>query len=192
MPTIAKLALLLGIIAMAMAFALAEVNTLTAPEIARQQAEKTAAALARVLPEASTGKLKAVYGKDDKIDYYVGYADSSAHKLIGFAFEARKPGYSGDIVSIVGIDTLGVIKGIVITRHTETPGLGAKCTEEHPFDGQKYSLRQFIGATRDKLKVDKDGGEIVSITGATITTRVIANSVREKMDAVLSARKLED
>ncbi|MBT5420727.1 MAG: hypothetical protein HOK80_07530, partial [Candidatus Cloacimonetes bacterium] len=31
-------------------------------------------------------------------------------------------------------------------------------------------------------KVDKDGGTIVSLTGATITTRTIANSIRSAMD----------
>ena len=189
MTRILKLSGILGLIAMIMSFALAEIYIITSPEIARQLAEKTQKALQTVMPETKTGAIEEVKFADGKVNYYIGYSDTSKNDLVGYAFEAKKPGYSGDVISIVGIDTSGIIKGIVVTRQTETPGLGAKCTINEPFDGKKYSLQQFTGKAAEDLKVDKDGGEIISITGATITTRTIAKSVKEKMEQVIKETK---
>jgi electron transport complex protein RnfG len=86
---------------------------------------------------------------------------------------------------MVGIDTTGRIKKIEIISQKETPGLGALSVESGPFNGKKWSTRQFTGKTIDDLKVDKDGGPIVSITGATITSRAVTNSIRDKMKELL-------
>ena len=37
--------------------------------------------------------------------------------------------------------------------------------------------------------MDKDGGEIVSITGATITSRTITNSIRDELKGILTKIK---
>ena len=189
MNKIVKLSLLLGSISLLMTFALAEVNIITKPEILRQQAEKTQKALRAVLPEAAKGIIEPVTDEDGNIDYYAGYSDPQKNNLVGYAFEASKAGYSGDVVGIVGIDSVGMIKNLVITRHTETPGLGAKCTIDAPFTGKKWTLKQFNGLMVDDLKVDKDGGTIISITGATITSRTIANGVKDKLKKVLKKIK---
>jgi electron transport complex protein RnfG len=189
MNKVMKLALLLGTISLVITFALAEVNSITKPEILRQQAEKTNKALRSVLPEAAEGVIEPVQNDKGEVDYYIGYGDKEKKELIGYAFEASKSGYSGDVVEIVGITPEGEIKKVVITRHTETPGLGAKCTMNEPFDGKKWSLQQFIGKKAGELKVDKDGGNIVSITGATITSRAVTKGIRAKMEKVLKAVK---
>ena len=54
----------------------------------------------------------------------------------------------------------------------ETPGLGAKCTEE-AFSGQ---FRGFDPAQK-KLAVRKDGGDVDAITASTITSRAYANAL---------------
>ena len=187
MNKIIKLAALLGTITLIMTFALAEVNTITQPEILRQRAEKTNKALRSVLPEAADGIIEPVKNEEGEIDYYIGYGDKEKKEIIGYAFEASKSGYSGDVVEIVGITPEGTIKKVVVTRHTETPGLGAKCTTDEPFNGKKWTLQQFIGKKAGDLKVDKDGGTIVSITGATITSRAITKGIRDKMEKVLKA-----
>ena len=46
-------------------------------------------------------------------------------------------GYGGTIDLMVGLNPEGTITGVQVLRHTETPGLGAKITEE------KF-LQQFI------------------------------------------------
>lgn len=189
MNKVIKLAVLLGTIGLLMTFALAEINVITLPLIAKQQAEKTQKALQAVLPETQQGALEEVRSDDGKVNYYIGFSDKEKKHRIGYAFEALKSGYSGDVISIVGVDTLGVIKGVVITRQTETPGLGAKCVTNEPFDGKKYTLQQYIGKQSNNLKVDKDGGEIISITGATITTRTLTGSIKDKLQQVLNKIK---
>lgn len=86
---------------------------------------------------------------------------------------------------MVGIDTVGTIKKIKIISQKETPGLGALAEESGPFDGKKWSTQQFVNKTVENLKVDKDGGTIVSITGATITSRAITKSIKDKMQTLL-------
>lgn len=186
MKKIGKLALLLAVIATLMTFALSEINIVTKPLILQQQFEKTQSALRQVMPEAAEGVILTFTDAKGKPDYYMGYSNADTTGFVGMAFEASKPGYSGDVRSIVGVDSSWAIKGVVITKHTETPGLGAKCTDNQPFDGKKYSLAQFVGKGLKDMKVDKDGGEIVSITGATITVRTIANSIKEKMSDLQS------
>ena len=62
-----------------------------------------------------------------------------------------------------------------IIYQSETPGLGANCeTVEY---ASKYELK-----AKHELKVDKDGWKIASLTGATITTRAITNSIREGLE----------
>jgi electron transport complex protein RnfG len=61
----------------------------------------------------------------------------------------------------------------------------ALAEDSDEFTGKKWSTQQFKGKTVDQMKVDKDGGEIVSITGATITSRTIANSIRDELKVLL-------
>ena len=59
--------------------------------------------------------------------------------------------------------------------------MGALAVESGPFDGKKWSTKQFSGKAVEDLKVDKDGGPIISITGATITSRAITLSIKDKL-----------
>ena len=60
----------------------------------------------------------------------------------------------------------------VVDCSNETPGLGAKCTEES-FKGQ---FRGF-NPSEKKLTVAKDGGDVDAITAATITSRAYTLAV---------------
>jgi Na+-translocating ferredoxin:NAD+ oxidoreductase RnfG subunit len=42
--------------------------------------------------------------------------------------------------------------------------------------------RQFLNLPGDSVAVDKDGGQIVSITASTITARAIANSIKRETE----------
>ena len=61
----------------------------------------------------------------------------------------------------IGVDTSGAVTGVSIVDMSETPGLGDKAYDD--------SFRaQFVGTTGD-AKVNKDGGKIAALTGATVT-----------------------
>ena len=62
------------------------------------------------------------------------------------------------------------LRGISIIRHSETPGLGAKITENEYLD-------QYIGLDIDDVELKYDGGQIDAITGATISSEAVADAV---------------
>ena len=114
-------------------------------------------------------KFEPVYDNDDII-YYNGFSNN---KLVGYVFKCAKYGYSSIVKTMVGIDTLQMVTGIKIVDQQETPGLGANCVKPEFAD-------KFKDKNPEIIQTDKDGGDIVSITGATITTRAVTNSIREK------------
>ena len=93
-------------------------------------------------------------------------------QLIGYTFIADRMGYEGIIRTMVGLNVDMSINRISILFQRETPGLGDKCL-------MPSFLNRFVGLRRENLRVDRDGGTIVSLTGATITTRAITNSIRD-------------
>ena len=85
-----------------------------------------------------------------------------------------KDGSQGNITFSVGIKNDGTVNGYSITDIAETPGLGMKAQEE-----AFYS--QFEGKNVSSFTVVKSAttadNEIESISGATITSKAMANGV---------------
>jgi len=115
---------------------------------------------------------------EEKDGYYDAYGKEG--KLIGRVLKVEVSGYSSIISALVGIDLENKITGIDIISQQETPGLGANIEKED-------FLKQFIGKTKEELKIEKDGGKIDAITGATISSRAITNGVRNVIEEYNSA-----
>ncbi len=101
------------------------------------------------------------------------------NERIGTILRVAKQGYGGPVPVTVGIDLEGRIIAIKVATPAEglkeTPGLGLKATEA--------SFRnQFIGKTVAEVRLNKEGGTIVAITGATITSRAITDAIREGIE----------
>lgn len=164
----------LFLIAALVAAGLGGVNAITQPRIAEYKAEKMANAMKEVLPDGKdlrevtftdeTGMVNAVYACD-----------------AGFVVEVAPAGFGGTISMMVGIDTEGKVKGVSIVSQTETAGLGAVAAATT--SAGKAFRDQFIGLS-GMLAVDKDGGQVDSITGATITTRAITDGVNAALSCV--------
>lgn len=96
--------------------------------------------------------------------------------------EAIAPdGYSGKISMIVAINYTGVISGVRVVAHKETPGLGdyidiAKNKWISLFGGASHQRYQ-----EDDWQVKKDGGQIDYMAGATITPRAVAKAVHKAL-----------
>ncbi len=180
-----KLGFVLLIITSIASGILAYINSITSPMIEENQKKVQEEARKEVLPEAeyfALDSLKVAQGKVDKnplkmessgnsnlFSYYRGL--DSEKNIVGYTFEASLYGYSSDVKTMVGVSPDFIIKKIKIISQSETPGLGANCMKE---DIQ----HRFFDMNKEQLVVDKDGGNIKSITGATITTRTIANSLK--------------
>ena len=90
-------------------------------------------------------------------------------ELKGLAIKQSIKGYNSGLVLMTGVAADGeTVLGIKILEHSETPGLGALA------DSEDFT-EQFRGKTAP-LATEKDGGEIVAITGATKTTKGIIDA----------------
>lgn len=164
---VARLAITLLLITAAVAAALAGVNAITEGRIAAIKEANTKAAIEAVLPgggeevalEGNTGNVKKVYASE-----------------AGCAVQVTPSGFGGTIDMMVGVDPEGNVLGISIISHTETAGLGAVAAAETSA-GESFR-GQFVGMS-GTLAVTKDGGEVVPITGATITSRAVTGAVNE-------------
>ncbi len=163
-----KLGFVLLIITMIASGILAYLNTLTQPIIEENQRVAQEKARKEVLPSAVTFEEVA-----DDLVYHIG--KDAEGKTVGYTFVASLYGYSSEVKTMVGVDPYQVIEKIKVISQSETPGLGANC-EKPAF------LAQFSGKQKTEMRVDKDGGTITSLTGATITTRTIANSIKAAMN----------
>ena len=164
---IIRLAATLVIITSLVAAALAGVNSITAPAIAKLTTEKTQQAIEAVLPG----------GYDSEITDYTdetGLVSKVYAGASGYAFEVTPGGFDNTITMMVGVDAEGKVLGIDIIKHTETAGLGAVADAGTPA-GIAFR-EQFVG-TSGSVSVTKDGGAMDSITGATITSRAICVGV---------------
>ena len=168
-----RLTLTLLLITSVVAAALAAVNSVTAPIIAKLKAEKLQLAIEEVLP-----------GGGESVDFTdnTGWVSNVYKSDSGYAVEVTPTtGFNGAITMMVGIDTQGNILGISVVSQTETAGLGAVCAAKTEA-GQ--SFRGDFAGLSGEVAVDKDGGEVDSITGATITSRAICDGVNAALDCV--------
>lgn len=170
---ILRLAATLLAITAVVAAALAGVNALTAPRIAALTEQKTQAAIEKVLP-----------GGGEKLEAYTdatGLVKAVYASQTGYAVQVAPSGFDGEILMMVGVDTDGNVLGIDIISHTETAGLGAVAAADNA-KGDAFRS-QFVGLG-DGLSVDKDGGQIDSLTSATITSRAVVTGVNAAVECV--------
>ncbi len=160
-----KMALILMIICAVVSAVLGAVNMITAPVIADIAAAKTAAAYNEVLPSA---------GDYEPVDYTDGNVTAVAKCAEGTVVEVSISGSQSMLALAIGVDNDGAITGVSVIDHGETPGLGAKSTEAE-------WRAQFVGQTSG-LALDKKGGEVAPLTGATITSQAIVDACQIAID----------
>jgi electron transport complex protein RnfG len=74
---------------------------------------------------------------------------------------------------------------------TETPGLGDKVLAEGRYGGKRQRwFTQLIGRQAPELVVNKDGGPIDAVSGATISSRAVVNSIRRGLTQLGAAENL--
>jgi len=105
--------------------------------------------------------------------------------LQGIGFISTRLGYgfnkAADISLFICVGPdLETVKGIEVLGHAETPGLGARMTEDEfkrQFVGKK--LKPKISIVRGKERVESN--EVHAITGASYTSKGIENIINEAM-----------
>lgn len=86
-------------------------------------------------------------------------------------------GYNGNIELLVAIHYNGVLAGVRVVHHKETPGLGDAVEESRSDWITKFEQRSLTNPDKKGWGVKRDGGEFDQFTGATITPRAIVKAV---------------
>lgn len=161
---------------------LAGTNALTKDPIAENSLRKTQEAMKSVCPFAVS--FEEIEGAEEST---VFKALDEKGEVMGCAIPVTSKGYGGDIQIMVGISSAdgGMVTGVEILSHGETPGLGANATAEE-FRNQFENNPSLHG-----FSVVKDGtggteGKIDAITGATITSDAVTNAVNEALYIYMS------
>ncbi|MFO8184285.1 MAG: RnfABCDGE type electron transport complex subunit G [Candidatus Aegiribacteria sp.] len=187
-----KLGLVLMLVALVAAVALGLVNSRTAPMIAEQKEMDKQNAMRQVAENLSPGDslrfdsltvegLENPYAGVDHELEVVKVSVPPDTSRIGYLFIAYGKGYSSTIQTMVGVDAGGTVAGSTILLQQETPGLGANV--ENP----SKLIEHYSGRSAWEIVLAKDGGDIDAITGSTITSRAVTNSVREGLEAMEEA-----
>lgn len=175
----ARFGLVLGIICLTATLVLAVTYEVTKPKIEEQARLENDAALRSLFPEASAFNLKSV----DGIEYFEAMKGPNP---AGYCVKVTGAGYGGFIRIIVGVDRSGIIKGVKILEHQETPGLGSKINEVNPGEKDPWFLKQFAGKPAKTIAVGKD---IDAITGATISSSAVTDAIRDTVTGFLTKVK---
>lgn len=139
------------------------------------------AQLKRVFPSASSFSTK----QPGPPPHFIAYTGDASKTTAGYAFwttevELTERGYDGPIKMLVGVDTKGILTGILVVEEHEPYGY---------FSVQPPRFAaQFKGKDiRDPFKV---GGDVDAVSGATITinsaTRAIRNGARRIARALIA------
>ena len=155
---------------------LAGVYALTAAPIEKANADKLTGAISEVLPPFETLSEEKTVELSGKTYSYYEVSDASG-SVLGYAIKAAVGGFGGPVSLMVGVLPEGTVYNTKVLSHSETPGLGAKCTEP-AFADQFKNLDPSVTS----LSVKKDGGDIDAITAATITSRAYTATVALALD----------
>ena len=190
---IAKLGLTLFIITAITALMLGGVYELTKNEIAGQQMKALNKALNSLVPD---GKL--LEDRTYTSESFNAYTLERSDGKLAYCLEVAPDGYGGPIKMIVGVEVADEngkfvkrVLGVAITRHTETPGLGSKATNENFLSQFKeiYHLavneNGTVNTEPSQIKINGGGdNSIDAITGATVTSRAVAKGVMTALDSI--------
>lgn len=175
-------AVILGTFCLGFGVVLALTKSIASNDIAARAQEDRLNSLEQVLPGElhdnnplhDTLQLKDAAGKDVTV-----YRATRGGKVTGVAYEIQGSGYAGPIRLMMGVGADGLIIGVRVLAHKETPGLGDRIeTKKGPWILQFAGLSETNPPT-ERWKVKKDGGQFDQFAGATITPRGVVKAVHE-------------
>jgi len=119
--------------------------------------------------------------------YHLYDAKNKQGHTIYHVIKGEDEGYSGPIKYLIGVDLNGVIKGVRIVSHTETPGLGDKIELAKSPWILSFNHRSLKNTPLWSVK--KDGGDFDQFSGATITPRSVVKGIHQAMLALQHDQK---
>ncbi|GAA0179277.1 RnfABCDGE type electron transport complex subunit G [Clostridium sediminicola] len=174
-----KLGVILFIITALAGLFLGGVYQITKEPIAKQKIKKNNEAMIAVLPDADNFAVKEIELPEGTLVTEVNEG-KKGDEVQGYAIKLQNEGYGGTIDLMVGISKDGVITGMTILSHTETPGLGANATKDEFKDQYKgISTEKALEVVKTEASADN---QIQALTGATITSNFVTGAVNSAVD----------
>ena len=168
---------------------LAATYLVTRPIIAETEKQAKLALIGQILPksqydndilkDAAQLPPSAELGNKEPTPVY--RASKEGHPYAAVLEVIAPDGYSGKIRMIVAIKADGVVSGVRVVTHNETPGLG-----DYIDIAKNGWIRIFEGKSLSKYpdqdwKVKKDGGKFEHMAGATVTPRAVVKAVHKSL-----------
>ena len=197
MKNILKLVLSLGLVCAIGSFALSRVYDITKKPIEAANARTLMDSLKLVLPPetASTEPIKGTI--------FYKALDSKGTQIAYAALATGKGGFGGDVKVLVGLGMDGKVLAVMVTEHSETPGIGSKATDRKVqkslwdvLKGRKtdvafppnayldsYAGRDVAGG----FAFGKDG--LNAVSGATYSSAAILNGLNAVSHAFMELEK---
>jgi electron transport complex protein RnfG len=164
-----RLVMALTTVCVASAVVLAFVYEIAKPFIEEAKLAELKEALQEVLP--SSERFSELSVKPQDIERIFKGFDTN-NNIVGVAYLVSGKGYQDYIKILVGVDVnTKTITKIKILEHTETPGLGSRI-EDNTF------IDKFVGK--------QDVSDIDAITGATISSTAVIESVQQSLPLILN------
>ena len=157
------------------------VYSVTKAPIEAAELAKINNAIKAVVPECDNNPSEEMM----EVEGSVVYPAKVNGNIVGYAIKVKASGFGGPIQMMVGFNADGTIYNTSVISHAETPGLGAKISDE-------ISTRtQIVGKNpaSSNLTVTKDGGEIDAITASTITSRAFLKGVEAAYKVFVELQK---
>jgi len=186
---IGRNSLVLGLFAVVVTLALAGTQLLTREEIAAQRRAAEARAYSEILPPTRYDNAllddvrpvedRELLGLERPGKILVARRGGQVQAVI---VPATAPdGYGGAIGLIVGINADGIVAGVRVGSHKETPGLGDRIDARKSRWIEGFAGRSLGDPDAALWAVKKDGGVFDQFTGATITPRAVTAAVKRAL-----------
>ena len=187
----------IAVIGLVAASLLAGVDRLTQDRIAAERERHAQAALVALLPPNSFNNLP----RQEAITIEPGpygvplpvYPARMGDELTALIADVTTPaGYSGDIRMLVAVDPAGIIIGVSVLEHRETPGLGDLIERRKSDWIEQFRGRSLDNPAGEGWAASRRGGEFDTLTSATVTSQAVIRAVRNSLEVLVAEGLVEE
>ena len=181
----------IAVIGLVAASLLAGVDRLTQDRIAAERERHAQAALVALLPPNSFNNLP----RQEAITIEPGpygvplpvYPARMGDELTALIADVTTPaGYSGDIRLLVAVDPAGIIIGVSVLEHRETPGLGDLIERRKSDWIEQFRGRSLDNPAGEGWAASRRGGEFDTLSSATVTSQAVIRAVRNSLEVLVA------
>jgi Na+-translocating ferredoxin:NAD+ oxidoreductase subunit G len=169
-----KMVVVLTVLSVVSGGGLSWLKDFTAPKIENQVMNLVKGpAIRQMLKQADNDPVKdrfKIKDGEEERNIFVGVFDGKPDTVV---IESTANGFADKVGMVVAIDMANAtMRGVAVTTHKETPGLGARAKDDPSF------VAQFAGKPLTiPVKVSQDGGNISAMSGSTVTSRAVCDGV---------------